>query len=88
MDEAVIEAAVDAALAADAEWMRRSRSVVFTSPSRDQVRMMLEAAAPLIAVAEGELIAKLADKTGAICTSADGTSCFFSALIRGGAHDG
>ena len=29
---------IDAALAADAEWMRASRSVVFVSPSRDQVR--------------------------------------------------
>ena len=35
---------IDAALAADIEWMRISRSVVFRSCSRDQVRMMLEAA--------------------------------------------
>jgi len=49
MPEPIPEAWVDAALTADLEWMRKSRSVVFTSPSRDQVRMLLEAAAPLIA---------------------------------------
>lgn len=43
-----------AALAADAEWVRTSRRVLFTSPARDQVRVMLEAAAPLIAAAERE----------------------------------
>ena len=47
----VPEDAVDAAMAGGDEWVRRSRSVVFTSPARDQVRAMLEAAAPLIAAA-------------------------------------
>jgi hypothetical protein len=44
----VPEEVIDAALAADIEWMRISRSVVFRSCSRDQVRMMLEAAEPLM----------------------------------------
>jgi hypothetical protein len=49
----VSEEAVDAAQAAGDEWIRRSRSIVFTSPARDQVRAMLEAAAPLL-IAEKE----------------------------------
>ena len=44
----VTEEAIDAALAADAEWMARTRQVVFVSPSRAQVRVMLEAASPLL----------------------------------------
>lgn len=36
-------------------------------------------------VAEGERIARLADRTGAVATSDEGTSCYFSALIREGA---
>ncbi len=51
---------IDAALAADAEWMRKARAVVFVSPARDQVRAMLEAAAPLIAqYATAAAVAKL-----------------------------
>jgi hypothetical protein len=46
--EPIPEEWIDAALAADLEWMRISRSVVFVSPARDQVRMMLEAVLPLL----------------------------------------
>jgi hypothetical protein len=46
---AISEQAVDAALAAGDDWVRRSRPVVFTSPSRDQVRAMLEGARPAMA---------------------------------------
>ena len=46
---------------------------------------VLTVAAPLIAAAEGERIAQLADRVQAISTSDEGTTCFFSALIRGGA---
>jgi hypothetical protein len=55
------DAWIDAALVADVLWMRQARAIVFVSPSRDQVRMMLEAAAPLIAAAERERIRKKAD---------------------------
>jgi hypothetical protein len=54
MPRDIPEECIDAALAADAEWMRTSRRVMFTSPARDQVRVMLEAAGPLIAAAERE----------------------------------
>jgi hypothetical protein len=49
-----IEDWVDAALVADVLWMRSARAIVFVSPSRDQVRAMIEAAAPLVAAAERE----------------------------------
>ena len=57
MPEPIPAAWIDAALAADVEWMRKARAVVFVSPARDQVEAMLGAAAPLIAAAERERIA-------------------------------
>jgi len=54
MPEPIPEDWIDAALAADAAWMRSARAVVYISPARDQVRAMLEAVAPLIAAAERE----------------------------------
>lgn len=74
---------IDAALAADLEWMRSARAVVFVSPARDQVRAMLEAAAPLIAAAERERIREMAVRNGAVCPGDDGTSCYFAALLEG-----
>lgn len=56
----VPEEAIDAALAADAEWMRTARKTVFVSPSRDQVQVMLEAAAPLIAADERAKLSEIA----------------------------
>ena len=60
MPEPIPAAWIDAALAADVEWMRKARAVVFVSPSRDQVEAMLGAAAPLIAAAERERIRQFA----------------------------
>jgi hypothetical protein len=81
--ETVSEEWIDAALDADAEWMRISRSVVFVSPARDQVRMMLEAAEPLIRAAERERIAALADKVEAIYDEdGDGVPEPFADMIR------
>ena len=51
MPEPIPEDWIDAALAADAAWMRSARAVVYISPARDQVRAMLEAVAPLAAAA-------------------------------------
>lgn len=59
MDESVSEEAVTAAVDADREWMRKSRPVVFVSPARDQVRIMLEAAAPLISGAAEATLAEV-----------------------------
>ncbi len=50
----VPEKAVDAALAAYIAYQREARQAVWTSPSREQVRRMLEAAAPFITAAERE----------------------------------
>jgi hypothetical protein len=72
---------IDAALAADAEWMRISRSVVFTSPARDQVRMMLAAVAPPIQAAERERIRQMAVRNNAVCVGDEGTNCFFADLL-------
>src|SRR5580692_158472 len=60
-----IEDWVDAALVADVIWMRSARAIVFVSPSRSQVRAMIEAAAPLIAAAEREQIAARMDELAA-----------------------
>jgi len=77
-----IEAWIDEALVADVLWMRSARAIVFVSPSRDQVRSMLEAAAPLIAAAERERIILLADSVQAVATADEGTRCFFADLLR------
>ena len=54
----VPELAIDAALNAYIDYQREAkrdaRQVVWTSPSRDQVRRMLEAAAPFLAAAGQE----------------------------------
>jgi hypothetical protein len=42
----------------------------------------LLAAAPLIRAAERDRIRQLADRNGAVCTGDEGTSCYFSELIR------
>jgi hypothetical protein len=57
----VAERAVDAALAADSEWMHKARQVVFVSPSRDQVRAMLEAAGPVIREGDRDRLAAILD---------------------------
>jgi hypothetical protein len=54
-----IEAWIDEALVADVMWMRSARAIVFVSPSRDQVRAMIEAVAPLIAAASEAKLAAL-----------------------------
>lgn len=48
------ERAIDAALSAYIDYQRKARHAVWTSPARDQVRRMLEAAAPFLAAAERE----------------------------------
>ena len=40
--------AIDAALNAHVDYQRKARQAVWTSPARDQVRLMLEAAAPFL----------------------------------------
>jgi hypothetical protein len=77
-----VEDWIDAALVADVIWMRQARAIVFVSPSRDQVRAMVEAVAPLVAAAERKRIREMADRTGAVCPGDDGTSCYFSALLE------
>lgn len=84
---AVTDETVQAALAAAIAWQGNARQPLWAAPATGQVRAMLEAAAPLIAAAEGERIAKMADRNGAVCVGDEGTGCYFSALIRGGAHD-
>jgi hypothetical protein len=59
MPEPVSEAAVTLAVDADRDWMRTTRPVVFVSPARDQVRVMLEAAAPLISGPAEALLAEV-----------------------------
>jgi hypothetical protein len=50
----VPERAVDAALAAHIDYQRKARQAVWASPSREQVRRMIEAAAAFIAAAGQE----------------------------------
>ena len=54
-----IEDWIDEALVADVMWMRASHPIVFVSPSRSQVRAMIEAVAPLVAAAERERVTGL-----------------------------
>jgi hypothetical protein len=54
-----IEAWIDEALVADVIWMRSARAIIFVSPSRDQVRAMIEAVAPLIAAPAETKLAEL-----------------------------
>jgi hypothetical protein len=49
---------------------------------RDELETALLAAAPLIRADERDRIRQLADRNGAVCTGDEGTSCFFSELIR------
>jgi hypothetical protein len=42
----------------------------------------VEAAAPLIAAAERERIREMAVRNEAVCTSDEGTGCYFADLIR------
>jgi hypothetical protein len=62
----VPEEAVDAAQAAGDEWISRSRSIVFTSPARDQVRAMLEAACTELTLARLSRSVRLA-RIAALC---------------------
>lgn len=45
---------------------------------------MIAVAAPYIRAQVYDEIRQLADRAGAVCTSDEGTSCFFSALIPKG----
>jgi hypothetical protein len=50
----VPEQAINAAQAAYIDYQREARQMVWTSPSREQVRRMLEAAAPYLTASTGE----------------------------------
>ncbi len=58
------EKAIDAALAAYVNFQREARQAVWTSPSREQVRRMLEAASPLITADVCDDIARECQKRG------------------------
>ena len=64
---------------------KQKRDAYWNCPSSEEVAAIIARVRPLIEAAEGERIAKLADRVQAISTSDEGTSCFFSALIREGA---
>ena len=87
-DETIPGAWVTAGIEAVIAHRKRKREVYWDTPSSEDVRVILAGVAPLIAAAEGERIAQLEDRTEAACRADEGTSCYFSALIRGGAHDG
>jgi len=77
-----IEDWIDEALVADVMWMRASHPIVFVSPSRSQVRAMIEAVAPLVAAAERKRIREMAVRNGAVCPGDDGTLCYFADLLE------
>lgn len=80
-DAEIPDEVVTAAQLADAEWNRTRRRVDgrgWASVPADQVRRLIAAAV----TAERERIADMADRNGAVCPGDDGTSCYFSALIR------
>lgn len=58
------EQAVDAALAAHIAFQRQARQALWTSPSREQVRAMLEAARPFTDAEVREEIASVVERCG------------------------
>lgn len=82
------DAWVTAGLEAVIAYHERQRDVAWYTPPSEEVAAIIAGVMPLIAAAEGERIAQLADRTEAVCRGDDGTSRFFAALIREGAHDG
>ena len=74
--EEVPDDLVAAARRADLEGRPAQHS--WTATSDSQTRRLIAGAV----TAERERIAQMADRNEAICTGSEGTSCYFSALIR------
>lgn len=68
--------------AQDFDYSARSPLRNWTRVPDEQVERLLLGAMPLIAAAQREADARLADEAGAVCTGDEGTSCWFSAVLR------
>ena len=81
-DETIPGAWVTAGIEAVIAHRKRKREVYWDTPSSEDVRVILAGVAPLIAAAEFERIRGLAERRHVIGVCADGTTGYFTRIMR------